>query len=256
MIEYGQQCIRCTLRHCFLESDLPAGDNFTNKFIKLEICHYYSPAHFRAQILGYRQDATYEWEEIDNSDYENFEKNFVEHYLRLKAEKKLPTFSAGARQNYFGVIFSAEKPHRVKILKNYQNGIHVQLIDSGRIDVLDSDQVFYLERKFQQFPPQSVEIYIAGINNYDVERKSDVKGWLAMPPNVQAFVQAHNVLLHLKDLFVVEDVRLIKFMPDSAHRTFVSVKSTLIKNKYANENAEGTAFLMELFAKLGKFFLM
>lgn len=256
MIANGQHCIRCSLRHRLQESDLPVGNDFTNKFVKIEIGHYNSPAHFLAKILGYRQGLTYKWEEIDNSDFELFEKDFVEHYLRLKAENNLPKFTAGVRLNYFGVIFSEEKPHRVQIIKTYLNEIHVQMIDYAKVCVYDPAHVFYLERRFQQFPPQSVNVYIAGINSYDIERKRDVKGWLTVTPNVEAFVQADNVLFHLKNIFVVEDVKLIKHMPDSQYRSFVSVKSTLIKNKYANENPEGTAFLKDLYAKLGKLLLI
>lgn len=240
-IEIGSECENtCPNRHIIMDQDLVDKETLEGHFIKLELIKILTANHFLMRVKAYRTTDRSKWNEFDT--WDTLDENLRKHY----SQKIIHRVHSSPNVGDLCAILLDGKPYRCCIENNLNDNIRISLIDYGRMEKCKPTEILELKKEFQDIPPQFVSVYVQGIRPADNElkwskaAKMNVSDWFKNVPvdNTSDFYIEANVVLHLKDTLLVDEIKLVEKSPDSLVKvTFI--KKELIKNMFAVSDSSG-----------------
>lgn len=265
----------CGSRHILSENDRPAPHVPRSGDIKFKIFKpILSPAHYVVQLLAHRSSARSEWEKMPQvDDFFSFQIKFETFYKDVKNQKIHHPIRLGdlcvleddngafgrckviKMEKYKFSEFSHETLTKNKIL--FRSGTTVQLIDKKNEihEKLNDTYLLHLHDQFKQFPPQAIDIRIAGIAPIDLNTKWDqnagkmVRNWFEEYKNCEF----HGTIeLSLNGCIWVKTIGFVEELSSIQEEALVfDVKKEILKRNLGVANVNSMQRLQDLAQKAG-----
>uniref|UniRef100_A0A182IXV3 Probable ATP-dependent RNA helicase spindle-E n=1 Tax=Anopheles atroparvus TaxID=41427 RepID=A0A182IXV3_ANOAO len=254
----------CAYRHALMEFDLGSEDSLPacGAFVRLNICHVFSPVHFSARLEAQRVGyAAASWTPLFNPN------EFFLHDMRLQAH-----FANPARHQLYGkellpndlcALFHDRNYWRCRIVHFEADGdsttigdVQLKLIDTGRMVNTKSTNLLSLPDQFHALPGQAIEVRIAGVVPHDLEDEWDQDSTKHVQRWIDDYVQQPHhyvqgeVLLALRDTIWIDELMLTEQL-DSVKTTVVStkIKSSIVSKQFGVYDTESFARIQQMVQK-------